>query len=322
MGRGSLLIVRWGIFLLACGFLYTRMVGPKGIVALVDQLPALDLSYVFVGSVLLLMVLNWALEASKWWLLLRPVERLPFARAFMATIAGTSVGLITINRTGEFLGRILFLSPENRASGAFASALGSIAQFLVTLVLGSIGLIVLLLSDNALPWAEQWVTLAVVMLAALVAVIATTFYLFPRFLRQLLLLIPFLSRLEKASAVLGEYQQSELLRVLFLSLVRYGVFTFQYVLVLWSVQADVYWGALFVAVPVIYLLATLIPSIMLTELGVRGSVAVAVLGPLGANEAAVLLGTTVLWSINVAFPAIVGSVFMLLMRIRTKAESR
>ena len=72
------------------------------------------------------------------------------------------------------------------------------------------------------------------------------------------------------------------------------------------------------AVPLIYLIATLVPSIMLTELGVRGSVAVAVLAPLGGDPASVLIGTTLVWTINVALPAIAGSLIMVLTNVRTE----
>ena len=76
--------------------------------------------------------------------------------------------------------------------------------------------------------------------------------------------------------------------------------------------------AMMLGVPLIYLITTLIPSAMLTELGVRGSVAVAVLSPLGGEAALVLLATTCLWLINVAMPASAGSLILLVARIRIR----
>ena len=316
--RPLLMVFRWGIFLLACVFLYVRLAGPKGIVATGGR-PLLDM--VFAKSALLtvvfgLMLFNWWLESCKWRLLLRHVEPTGAWRAFIATIAGTSVGFVSVNRTGEFLGRVLFLSPTNRIRGGFASTLGSIAQFVVTLVAGGLGLLVLTVSGSALPWPAGWISWALATLTALVTATAMVLYFYPGVLRNLLLLVPFLRRFERASNVLSSYQRSDLLSVLLLSIARYIVFSAQFVVLLWGFSAGVTQVEAALAVPVVYLIATLIPSVMLTELGVRGSVAMAVLAPLGANDAIVLIATTCLWMINVALPACAGSLILLFARIR------
>jgi uncharacterized membrane protein YbhN (UPF0104 family) len=121
--------------------------------------------------------------------------------------------------------------------------------------------------------------------------------------------------------VLARFGRGELLVVLLLSAMRYAVFGLQFVLLLGCFGAGVPVWSMVLGVPLIYLIATLIPSVMLTELGVRGSVAVAVLSPLGGDAGLVLLATSVLWMINVALPASVGSLILLLARIRTRPES-
>ena len=320
LGRTLLMVFRWGIFLLACVFLYTRLAGPKGIVASVgsDLWPSASYLLVLFTMVGLLMLVNWLLEAYKWRILMRPVEQIGIKRAFVATIAGTSVGLVTINRTGEFLGRVLFLSPENRVRGSFATALGGIAQFVITLVFGGIGLLALIVFAYPLPWPSGWLSWMLGSLTTLITIVALALYLQPALFRQMLLSLPVLKRLERASQVLGQQDHNVLLLVLVLSGARYAVFGVQFVLLLKGLGSGLSLPAAVLAVPVIYLIATLIPSVMLTELGVRGSVAVAVLVPLGAHAPAVLLATTCLWTINVALPAIAGSVILLMARIRTK----
>jgi len=236
----------------------------------------------------------------------------------VATIAGTSVGLVTPNRTGEFLGRVLFLKPENRVKGSFATALGSIAQFVVTLLMGALALVVLRILDHPFPWPNGWVTWFILTLTLLVSFGTLVLYLHPSLLRQLLLLVPFLKRLERASSVLNGYAWPELLIVFFLSLMRYVVFTGQYVMLLVVFGSGLSMMDAILAVPVVYLLSTLVPTVMLTELGIRGTAAVALLAPLGGAEISVLLATTVLWSINVVLPALVGSLILLVARIRTE----
>jgi uncharacterized membrane protein len=77
-------------------------------------------------------------------------------------------------------------------------------------------------------------------------------------------------------------------------------------------------GNLLVALMVIFALLVIIPSVALSELGVRSTVAVFVIGmmlPVGLrNDPMVNLGiigaASTLWLINVALPAIIGSFFV------------
>lgn len=318
--RPLLMVFRWGVFLLACVFLYVKLAGPKGIVATdgARLMAMLAANRAVLLVVVALMLLNWWVESGKWRVLMAEVEPVGPGRAFVATIAGTSVGFVSLNRTGEFIGRVFFLAPENRIAGGFATALGSIAQFVVTLAAGGVGLFVLTKAGIPLPWPAGWTSWILATLTALVTAIALVLYLYPGLFRQLLLLVPFIQRFGHASAVLARFPRSRSLGVLVLSVVRYALFTFQFVLLLRTFGAGVgVWEAA-AGVPLVYLIATLIPSVMLTELGVRGSVAVAVLGPMGGEASIVLLATTCLWMINVALPACIGSVILVSARIRTR----
>lgn len=280
-----------------------------------------DIGLLALITVLALMIVNWSIEAYKWHWLMVHVERIGPFRALVATVAGTSVGFVTPNRTGEFLGRVLFLAPENRVRGGFATALGSIAQFVATLVMGGMGLVVMQLLDRPLPWTSGWIPTMLVTLTALVSLGALLLYLYPGLLRQLLLQLPFLKRWEKASAVLNTYVRHELMAVLLLSLLRYAVFAVQFTLLLRMFTSGIALADALLAVPIVYLVSTLVPTVMLTELGVRGTAAVALLAPLGGDEAGVLLATTLLWLINIVLPALVGSMILLVARIRTKQQA-
>ena len=196
------------------------------------------------------------------------------ARAFTATIAGTSIGLITPNRVGEFAGRVLFLAPENRIAGAFATGVGSIAQFVVTIVMGTVGLMTLFLSagpDRVDPQAVAWIALC-----AAVACGALLLYFDPDLLRVLIARVPVVRKWARHADVLAGFSTRMLAVVLLLSALRYAVFTMQFALLLLAF-ADVPLGESLQAIPVAFLFSTLVPTVMLTELGVRGSVAIAVL---------------------------------------------
>jgi MFS family permease len=259
-----------------------------------------------------LMLVNWGLEAWKWQWLMRRVQRLDFLRAFVATITGTSIGLITPNRVGEFAGRVLFLDPENRVQGSFATLLGSIAQFVVTLLVGGIALTFSgYLHDSSSEPSHAW---GVVVWSALLIGFAAVFLFFsPGAFARLLLAIPWLRRFERHAHVLDTFSGRELVRVFVISLLRYAVFTVQFALVLQAVaQVPLQEGL--VSVPVVFLLTTLVPTMALTELGVRGSVAVTFIE---GDNVGIVVSAALVWAINLVVPAISGAVLLLFARIRT-----
>lgn len=323
LGRTLLIGFRWGVFLLTGAFLYAQLTAPKGKLAL-ERIASLSpnghMWLVFV-LVLLAMPLNWGLESYKWRMLVSPLERLDGRRAFLATLAGTSIGLFTPNRTGEFIGRVLFLDPGARVAGAFSTALGGIAQFVVTLLAGGLALVAMLLLERPLPWPAGWPSATLVSLTGIVAAMSMPCYLFPGVLRELLLLLPMPAAIRKASEVLEMHSRPMLRAVLWVSVLRYMVFSAQFAALLMVLPVGV--GALdcVLAVPVVYLIATLVPTVMLTELGVRGSVALAMLTPLGGDEGMLLLASFVVWAVNLLLPAILGSIILLLARIKTRDRS-
>lgn len=319
MSRRTLLLVRWGIFLAACTFLYLRLSADQSTHAL--WCAWRDAANAAAGPLWALMfamaVLNWGIEAAKWRWLVAHVERMSMGRAFAATLAGTTVGLITPNRTGEFVGRVLFLAPEHRWQGGFATVLGSIAQFVTTLIIGGAAFVIWWERAPVMAGLDPLWGIVIIVLVSAVAGSALMLFLRPRLLRQFIKSIPLLRRLEGAAAVLEEYATRELFLVLLMSACRYLVFAAQYVILL-NVFAGIAWNEAMVVVPVIYLVTTLVPTMLLTDLGVRGSSSVALLIPLGASPALVLLASFSIWAVNIAMPALAGGVILLVARIRTR----
>ncbi|MEO8734787.1 MAG: lysylphosphatidylglycerol synthase domain-containing protein [Flavobacteriales bacterium] len=319
MSRRTLLLVRWGIFLAAFAFLYVRLAAHQSTNALWGEWRGAiaAMHWPVWAALLLLMLLNWGIEAAKWRWLVAHVQCMGIARAFAATLAGTTIGLFTPNRTGEFIGRVLFLEPEHRWQGSFATLLGSIAQFVVTIVMGGIAFIVWWQIKRASALIAPWGAIAGTTLIAVVVAGALVLFYSPHLLREIVARVPLLRRFDRAASVLDGYSTAELSAVLGMSAARYAVFTAQYVLLL-VVLAGVPWGFGMLAVPVIYLVMTLVPTMMLTDLGVRGSIAVALLVPANGSSAMVLLAAFLLWAVNLALPAMTGGLILLVARIRAR----
>ena len=57
------------------------------------------------AAVILLMFINWAIEAFKWKLAIRAIQQVSFTKAFRAVLSGVSFSVSTPNRMGEYLDR-------------------------------------------------------------------------------------------------------------------------------------------------------------------------------------------------------------------------
>ncbi|MBP8823446.1 MAG: flippase-like domain-containing protein [Flavobacteriales bacterium] len=317
MTRRTLPLVRWGILLAAAGWLWLHLAGAESTHRLWGDLRSSmrGTSSWFWPLMVALSVLNWGLEAVKWRWLMAGLEPMRLTKAFAATLAGTSMGLFTPNRTGEYVGRVLFLAPDNRWPGGFATLLGSLAQLLATVLIGVCALLWWRSGPGhgGMPWGEG----ALLALVALVGMAALALFLRPVLLGRLVRAVPLLRRTAASAQVLERFTTADRLAVLGMSLARYAVFWLQYVLCL-SVLAGIGWQGALVAVPVIYLVVTLLPTMALSEMGVRGSVAVALLAPQYATPGPVLLASFGVWAVNLAVPALAGLLILQRARIRTR----
>jgi hypothetical protein len=132
------------------------------------------------------------------------------------------------------------------------------------------------------------------------------------------------TRLMEKLLIFSVYRRRDLFIILLLSAFRYLVFTTQYYLLLrfWGIK--VHFVDAFELIAVVYLLTTLIPSVALTELGIRGSVAIWVFRiyqPLSGMvpqvfNASVLSASVTLWLINIGIPATVGAFLIFRLKFR------
>lgn len=126
--------------------------------------------------------------------------------------------------------------------------------------------------------------------------------------------------------IFASYSTSNLLKILLYSILRYIIFTSQYVLLILMFKVPVNVGTSFVLVSIVFLITAAIPTVALSELGVRGSVAIFVFGlwfqHQGVAEseytALVVTASALIWLVNIVLPAIIGSFFLFRLKfIRT-----
>ena len=265
-----------------------------------------------------LMFVNWGIEAAKWKRLISPLERFSFGKAIKSVLAGCSITMLTPNRIGEYGGRIMYVAEENRLKAISLTILGSISQLTITMLMGTVGLLVLktslLEADflSALPWFLNDIILY---LSLLVTVILFLVYFKVHFILLLAARVKFLKGVLKYVDVVDIFSGKQLLRILFLSFFRYMVFILQYVLLLQVMGVEVSWLLSFWVLTIFYLIMVMAPTIGFTELPVRATASVALLSVFSENILGIQAAAFGIWLINLVIPAIAGSLLILGIKI-------
>ena len=128
--------------------------------------------------------------------------------------------------------------------------------------------------------------------------------------------------------ILSVYTLDELIGIICLSLFRFVVFSFQMYLLLKIFSVDLPFFHAMIIIAVTFFVMTIIPTIAITELGIRGSVSLFLIGIyFGGPESVpqsinlgIIAASTSLWIINLAIPALIGAIFVLNLKFFRKPK--
>ena len=98
--------------------------------------------------VVLMMCLNWFVEALKWRYLISKIENITIIRSIKAVFSGITVSTFTPNRVGEYGGRVFFLEKADRIQAVLITVIGSMSQLITTILFGSIGVFFIIRYDD------------------------------------------------------------------------------------------------------------------------------------------------------------------------------
>lgn len=262
-----------------------------------------------------LSLVNWGIEARKWQVLVQPVQSISLFRAFQAVLSGLAMTLFVPNRVGEYVGRILYMDEGNRLRSVALTLVGSVSQLVVTMIAGVGGLIymrtyILTEGRHLEGLSEFWFD------GLLYAVIVGTLLLLLVYYKLSGITawverIPFVSRFSYYIQKVETLHWRELTRVLALSVCRFTVFTFQYLLLMqvFDVHISIIDGWWLICV--MFLVLAIVPSIPIAELGVRGNASLQLFGLLSTNTIGIIATAAGIWSINLILPSLAGSLFIL-----------
>jgi hypothetical protein len=260
----------------------------------------------------LMVMLNWGLETLKWKWLIDPLEEISFRRALKGVLAGCSITMLTPNRIGEYGGRVFFLRPENRINAIPLTILGAMCQLCITFYVGSLGVIFLendagfrKLFHQSIPYGALLQTISIC-----ISILITLLIFGSSKISAMLMKWSILKKAAGFLTSIAHFSAKQLLRVLFISFLRYSVFILQYYFLLAVMGIELELSLILALLSVFYLLMALAPTIGFTELPLRAGAAVFLLGTFHSNVVGIEAATFGIWIINLVLPAIAGTVVL------------
>ena len=262
----------------------------------------------FILLLLLFTLINWLLEILKWKTLVSSVSYISFVQAAKQSLASLTASLLTPNRIGEYGAKAIYYSKTYRPKILMLNFLGNAHQMLITTLFGFFGL--LILGDHFSLEKLPFSSILGIVVVLIILLISIAFFQkkwmngFRRIINDFLQ-IPF--SIHKTTFL---YAAS-----------RYLIFSHQFYLFLLFFGVDLEYS---IAMPIIvsmYLISSMIPGFVLFDWLVKGSVAVTLFRFFGVDDIIVLSITASMWILNFAFPAIIGSFYVLTFKSSTLVYS-
>lgn len=242
----------------------------------------------------MLMPINWGIEMWKWYKISHVVENVSFKKAALSVLVGLAYGHLLSGRTSEFLGKWHFFSTKNRTHITVLHFINGAFQMYITLIIGTLFLLFYFKNDiSHTPYAHWliWIDLIIFLLLSILLIYADKLYLLQKIFPSLQYKIP----------------HSLKVKLLLWSLLRYSIFILQFYLVFLIFNPHQNFNLHFISqTSLYYMLTSIIPMISIIEIAVRSLIGILAFHASGINDVSLTFITTLIWTINLAIPSIVG----------------
>ncbi len=266
-----------------------------------------------VCAVLLLMFLQWSLEARKWQLLMQGTHPIPMSAALKSIFTGIAFSMATPYRIGEFAGRVIRLPDGTRVKGTVFTFIGNFAQLTITCHLGSLCLISERHVLHALlsPYHLQYLVVPVIVASLLISNTMLLLFFGSGKILGWTKGIPWLSaHLDKISTLVS-VPSPVLTRLYLLSCFRFLIFILQYWIFFHLVGVELHFITVLDRMALLFLGMAFLPVFSLVDLGVRWQFSLLLFKDLSTNVLGISLAVTAVWLVNLILPALIGTFSMI-----------
>lgn len=243
----------------------------------------------------ILSVFNWFFEILKWKVLASKIQFISLKEAMKQALSSLSFSLLTPNRIGEYGAKAYFFPKEKWKEILVLNGIGNGYQLLITCFFGIIGYIFFYET------VESIFTNFNFQIAILILFAITLLFSFSWIRKQI----------KKVRVYLKTFSFKFHFKIGCLSILRYLIFSHQFYFILIQFQPELLYWNTFAAITLIYLISSIIPMLSIFDVVVKSSVAIWVLSWLQIDTSIALTTTLLMWILNFAIPAILGSFYIL-----------
>jgi hypothetical protein len=260
-------------------------------------------SIISILGFLCLAALNWFFEILKWKTIIKTIKTISFFTALKQSLASLTVSLATPNRVGEYGAKAYFFEKNNRKKVMLYNLYHNFFQMFITCFLGVIGLFLFFSKHQINSFFIKLDLKLIVMILFTILIVSFIF-------RNQTLIFKGLT-ISNLIRKLKEIPKTIKLKILLYSFIRYCIFCFLFFQLLHFFGAII---TLTEAIPCIlsmYLLASIIPTLSLFDVVIKGGVAVWLFSVLGVSDIIVLSTVFCMWILNFVFPSLIGAYFLI-----------
>lgn len=253
--------------------------------------------WLLLALALLLMPVNWGVEAWKWKSVTSRLQTLSYGSAYKAVLMGLASGFFTPNRICDPVGRVMPLDEGNKGKGVMLSFVCTAAQ--------SFACVFFLLISLSIGSIPQFLSLPSIICVAIALLAYITLPLWGKYVK-----VPKVPVIDNAFRAMDEVSYPMLLTVSAQSVLRFAIYSTQYYFMLLFMGVELTPFMALVLIPVNYFLISVTPSVSFSEVGIRGSYASLLIGGFTGEPVAAALAAVIVWVINYILPLIAGTLFV------------
>ncbi len=260
-----------------------------------------------------LLPVNLWLEGQEWKRVLRPVApHVPGHSLYGALLCGYAFGFFTPMHAGAFAGRALYLPHTDGWETSVTVFVQCLLDMVVSVTIGLAALLFALTTSLFTPSPAWW---AAAGYGAGTMLILTVLLLRPESTLGLLRRVISSKKVCARLAFLERLAPADVVRTLGLALLRYVIYTSQFVCLLYAFSPSLHAVKAYLGTGLTFFAKFLIPSLTILDIGVREGASVFFFGRLGVPEAAAFNAAFLLFCLNLLVPAAAGLPSVLRLRL-------
>ncbi len=245
---------------------------------------------------------NWFLEIIKWKTLVSSIKKITFIEALSQSLGALTASLFTPNRIGEYGAKAIYYLAIHRKKIVLLNFISNAMQMCTTVLFGCIGLF-FLTQQNSIEINFIRVSRGLIFIIALLVLsllgLQQSKYKIKGF--TLVKIKHFIKTLSLKTKMLAWL----------LSVLRYFIFSYQFYFLLSLFYIELSYFEAMIFITSLYLLSSILPSIFIFDVIVKGSIAVYLFSFININELTILAIITLMWLLNVVMPSFFGSIYVL-----------